>query len=341
MKPVETSKASNSLNIGINGFGRIGRLITRLGWDKINIKAINSPANIEQAIHLLKYDSVHGIFSQNISAKEGHINIAGKQINYSSYKHPEEIPWEKQGVDMVLECSGIFRKKADLTAHLKSGAKKVFVAAPVSGDDFTLIYGLNQSLYDPKEHHIISNGSCTTNCLAPLVKVLNDKFKIQELMFTTVHSYTLDQRLLDSSHKKDFRRARSAALSMVPTSTGAVGALARVFPDLKGKMNGLAVRVPVPNVSLIDLVFKSRIKAGVEDINQAFISAARTESLQNVLHCSTKELVSVDFQGSPYSAVVDLPATMVLDEGMAKVLAWYDNETGFSQRMLDFIQYIS
>ena len=330
------------LKVGINGFGRIGRILLRKGWDTANIVAINSPSPIEMATHLLKYDSVHGVFSKNIQAhaKESCIQIENKRIHYGTYTHPSEIPWKEWGVDLVLECSGVFKKREDLEAHLKSGAKRVFVAAPVPNDDFTLIYGLNESTYDSEDHKIISNGSCTTNCLAPMVQVLNDRFKIQEMMFTTVHSYTMDQKLLDSSHKKDLRRARAAALSMVPTSTGAVGALCRVFPEMRGKINGLAVRVPTANVSLVDMVFQPRIKANGEEVNQALLSASEKEPLKNILYCETQDLVSVDFNGSPYSCIIDLPSTMVLEGGLIKVLAWYDNETGFSQRMLDFIQYI-
>ena len=330
------------MKIGINGFGRIGRILLRKGWDKADIVAVNSPSSIEMAAHLLKYDSVHGVFPENVQSdlKDSFIQIGGKKIHYSAYRHPSDIPWKEWGVDLVLECSGVFKKREDLEAHLKSGAKKVFVAAPVPNDDFTLIYGLNESSYEPENHKIISNGSCTTNCLAPMVQVLNDAFKIQEMMFTTVHSYTMDQKLLDSSHKKDLRRARAAALSMVPTSTGAVGALCRIFPEMRGKINGLAVRVPTANVSLVDMVFQSRIKVGVEEVNQALLSASQNVPLKDVLYCETQSLVSVDFNGSPYSCVIDLPSTMVLEGGLIKVLAWYDNETGFSQRMLDFIQYI-
>ena len=330
------------MKIGINGFGRIGRLLFRKGWDKVDIVAVNSPSSIETAGHLLKYDSVHGIFPKKLKVHSSFIQVEEKKVHYSSHTHPVDMDWKQRGVDLVLECSGQFKKREDLEAHLKAGAKKVFVSAPVSNDDFTLIYGINQSEYESEHHDIISNGSCTTNCLAPMVKVLNDRFKIQEMMFTTVHAYTMDQKLLDSSHKKDLRRARSAALSMVPTSTGAVGALGRIFPELKGRMKGLAVRVPIANVSLVDLVFRPRIKTGVLEIQQAFKEAAQTSALKNILHCEEQELVSVDFNGSPYSCIIDLPSTMVLEkEGLIKVLAWYDNETGFSQRMLDFIQYIS
>ena len=222
------------LRIGINGFGRIGRCLCRLGLEELDIVAINSRSSVEMAAHLLQYDSVHGTYGKEISVKEDIIQINEKKIAYCSYAHSSEIPWNQWGVDLVLECSGVFKKREDLEGHFKGGAKRVFVAAPIEGDDFTLIYGVNHDFFRPEEHKIISNGSCTTNCLAPLVKTLDEKFKIQDLMFTTVHSYTQDQRLLDSSHKKDFRRARAAALSMIPTSTGATKTLLRVFPHLKG-----------------------------------------------------------------------------------------------------------
>ena len=324
------------LKVGINGFGRIGRCLFRLGLEEIDIVAVNSRSSIKMAAHLLQYDSVHGTYEKQILVKEKVIQVGEKQIAYCSYSHPAEIPWNQWGVDLVLECSGIFKKREDLQAHFKGGAKRVFVAAPVTGDDFTLIYGVNQNSFQPERHKIISNGSCTTNCLAPMIKVLDEKFKIQELTFTTVHSYTQDQKLLDSSHKKDFRRARAAALSMIPTSTGATNALIRIFPNLKGKINGMAIRVPTANVSLVDMVFLPQIKARVQEINEVFLSAEKKD-LKGVLACEEKELVSVDFNGSIYSCVVDLPSTMVTEGGLVKILAWYDNETGFSRRMIDFI----
>jgi glyceraldehyde 3-phosphate dehydrogenase len=326
------------LRIGINGFGRIGRCLFRLGLEEMDIVAVNSRSSVEMAAHLLKYDSVHGTYGKEISVTENTIQIDKKGIAYCSYAHPSDIPWSQWEVDLVLECSGVFKTKEDLQGHFKGGAKRVFVTAPITGDDFTLIYGVNHNSFKSEEHKIISNGSCTTNCLAPLVKVLDESFKIQDLMFTTVHSYTQDQRLLDSSHKKDFRRARAAALSMIPTSTGATKTLMRVFPHLKGKVSGLAVRVPTANVSLVDMVFQTQTKASVKEVNEVFLSAEK-KTLKGVLACEEKPLVSVDFNGSLYSGVVDLSSTMVTEEGLIKVLAWYDNETGFSQRMVDFINH--
>ena len=331
------------MKIGINGFGRIGRCLFRMARDsQLNIVAINSPSSVKTSAHLLKYDSLYGTYNRDVLHEENCMIIDGQKVAYTSYRVPGEIPWDKWGVDLVLECSGVFKKRDQLEAHLKNGVQTVFVAAPVFEDDFTLIYGVNHTLYDPQKHRIISNGSCTTNCLAPVVKVLNDKFKLQELMFTTVHSYTLDQNLLDASHKSDLRRARAAALSMIPTTTGAVGVLSRIFPELKGKMMGMAIRVPTPSVSLVDLVFRPQIKATVKEINEAFISA-KNGYLKGVLNCEEKELVSSDFKGSSYSCTVDLPSTVVSqsEEGsMAKILAWYDNEVGFSKRMIDFIHYL-
>ena len=330
------------MKIGINGFGRIGRCLFRMGQDKdLDIVAINSPSPTQTSAHLLKYDSLYGIYDKEVSFQKDSITVNGKKTAYTSYRSPEDIPWSQWGVNLVLECSGVFKTREQLEKHLKGTVKTVYVAAPVSGDDFTLIYGINHTSCELKKHHIISNGSCTTNCLVPVIKVLNDNFKLQELMFTTVHSYTLDQNLLDSSHKKDLRRARAATLSMIPTTTGATGVLSRIFPELKGRMSGMAIRVPTPNVSLVDLVFSSRIKANAKEINKAFISA-QNGYLKNILNCEEKELVSIDFKGSTYSCIVDLPSTIVSQEegSMAKILAWYDNEIGFSKRMIDFIKYL-
>ena len=330
------------MKIGINGFGRIGRCLFRMGQDKdLDIVAINSPSPTQTSAHLLKYDSLYGIYDKEVSFQKDSITVNGKKTAYTSYRSPEDIPWSQWGVNLVLECSGVFKTREQLEKHLKGTVKTVYVAAPVSGDDFTLIYGINHTSCELKKHHIISNSSCTTNCLVPVIKVLNDNFKLQELMFTTVHSYTLDQNLLDSSHKKDLRRARAATLSMIPTTTGATGVLSRIFPELKGRMSGMAIRVPTPNVSLVDLVFCSRIKANAKEINKAFISA-QNGYLKNILNCEEKELVSIDFKGSTYSCIVDLPSTVVSQEegSMAKILAWYDNEIGFSKRMIDFIKYL-
>ena len=326
------------MKVGINGFGRIGRCLLRLGLEDLDIVAINSPSAIKIAAHLLKYDSVHGVYDKEVAVKDNILQVGNQKINYSSFSHPSEIPWNQWQVDLVLECSGVFKKRKDLQGHCEAGVQRVFVSAPAQEEDFTVIYGVNHNLFDKQKHKIISNGSCTTNCLAPIIQVLDENFKIQELMFTTVHSYTQDQKLLDSSHKKDLRRARAAALSMIPTSTGATKTLGRVFPHLQDKIEGMAVRVPTANVSLVDMVFRTKAKVNAKEVNEAFLWAGK-ENLKGILACESKELVSVDFNGSEYSCIVDLPSTKVLEEGLIKVLAWYDNETGFSKRMINFIEH--
>ena len=332
------SVSKRQLNVGINGFGRIGRQILRMNKN-LNIVAINSPANIQTAMHLFKYDSVHGVYPGEVSANKNSIQLNHKKIHYISYAQPQDIPWSKWNVDVVLECSGVFKQKKDLEGHFKGGAKQVILAYPaVTAVDTTLIYGVNHQQYQ-KEHLIISLGSCTTNCLAPMVDVLHRHFHIEELFFTTTHAYTLDQKLLDSTHKKDLRRARAAALSMIPTSTGASTTLSNIFPELKNKINGMAVRVPTPNVSLVDLVFRTRQPMDAKRISESFLSA-QEKDLKSILYCETNELVSIDFSGSPYSCIVDMPS-IVTGDRMAKILAWYDNESGFAQRMIDFTRFLS
>jgi len=332
---------AKTIKVGINGFGRIGRSLLRLGLDKLDIVAINNRSSIEMAAHLLKYDSVHGTYLKKIHIKNHTLQVDGKKIQYCSYAHPSEIPWDNWGVDLVLECSGKFKNKKDLTGHLKKGVKKVFIAAPSASADFSLIYGVNHKNYKPQKHKIISNSSCTTNCLAPIIHVLDQKFKITECMFTTVHSYTQDQNLLDASHKNDLRRARAAALSMIPTSTGATKALMHIFPSLKEKIKGTSIRVPTANVSLVDLVFKiKKTHITIQEIHNVFLSAQKKE-LKGILSCEKKELVSVDFNGNTHSCIIDLASTEITQTGMVKLLAWYDNETGFSQRMIDFINWFS
>ncbi len=330
------------MKVGINGFGRIGRALFRLGHesgqqDKLKIVAVNSRSSLKMACHLLKYDSVHGVYTKSVVATHKGLKVGDQELVYCSHSHPSEIPWDKWNVDLVLECSGAFKKREDLEQHFKPGVKRVLVSAPFREADFTLIYGVNHQDFQPEKHKIISFGSCTTNCLSPLIHVLDRHFKVQDLMFTTVHSYTQDQKLLDSSHKKDFRRARSAGLSIIPTTTGAEESLALIFPQLKGRIKGGALRVPTANVSLVDMVLRLKKPAHRDSIHQAFQRAEEGE-LKGVLACETEELVSVDFNGSLMSAVVDLPSTRVTDDGLVKVLAWYDNEIGFSQRLLDFIK---
>ena len=332
------SVSKRQLNVGINGFGRIGRQILRMNKN-LNVVAINSPANIQTAIHLLKYDSVHGVYKGDVSIDKDGIQLNHKKIHYVSYAQPQNIPWNKWNVDVVLECSGMFKQRKDLEGHFKGKAKQVILAYPAAAAvDATLIYGVNHQQYQ-KEHLIISLGSCTTNCLAPMVKTLHQHFCIEELFFTTTHAYTLDQKLLDSTHKKDLRRARAAALSMIPTSTGASAALNNIFPELKNKIAGMAVRVPTPNVSLVDLVFRAKKPLDTHHIKESFLSA-QNSNLKNILYCETNELVSIDFSGSPYSCIVDMPSIAAGNQ-MAKILAWYDNESGFAQRMIDFTHYLS
>ena len=324
-----------TVKIGINGFGRIGRLLCRaaLKNPKVKVVAINDLTNAETMAHLLKYDSVHGALDVNVSAKGDTIDVGGKAVTIRSVRDPEKIDWKELGVDIVAECTGLFTKREDAAKHLTAGARKVIISAPATNPDITIVMGVNSHRYDPSQHHIVSNASCTTNCLAPVAKVLHENFKIKRGLMTTVHSYTGDQRLLDFPHK-DLRRARSAALSMVPTTTGAAKAVGLVLPELAGKLNGLAVRVPTPNVSLVDLV-ASIDKSGVtvSEVNAA-LKQASADSLKGILGYSEAPLVSSDFNGCPLSSIVDAPNTYAIDD-MVKVLAWYDNETGYSTRMVD------
>lgn len=327
------------LRVGINGFGRIGRVLYRAGFEKFDIVGINNLDSLDGAAHLLKYDSTHGILNADVSHDEKNLIVNGQKINYSSVKNPAEIPWKDWGVDLVLECTGAMKKREDYDAHFKAGAKRVFVSAPADGVDITVVYGVNHESYDPSKHKVLSNASCTTNCLAPLAKVLNETFGIEHGMMTTVHSYTNDQRILDAAHK-DLRRARSAAVSMIPTTTGAAKAVGLVLPELKGKIDGTSVRVPTPNVSLVDFTFNSKKDLTVAQINEALRKAA-AGSLKGVLAVESKELVSVDFNGNPYSSIVDEKCTMAIGPRMGKVMSWYDNETGFSHRMVDVALYMA
>ena len=329
-----------SVKVGINGFGRIGRLVFRAAManPKVDIVAINDLTDSATIAYLLKYDSVHGRFNGQVEAKDDAIVVNGKSISITSAKDPADIPWKKSGVDIVAECTGLFRDTASTSKHLSAGAKKVIISAPAKDPDITIVMGVNSNKYDPKNHHIISNASCTTNCLAPVAKVLLENFGIKAGLMTTIHSYTGDQRLLDFPHK-DLRRARAAALSMIPTTTGAAKAVALVLPELNNKLNGLAVRVPTPNVSLVDLVATVE-KSGVTvtDVNEALKSAAE-DSLKGILGYSDEPLVSIDYNGCQLSSIVDGPNTYVVGD-MVKVLSWYDNEAGYSTRMVDLAAMI-
>jgi len=329
-----------SIKLGINGFGRIGRMVLRaaLKHPDVDVVAINDLTNSETMAYLLKYDSVHGQLNLDVTAKEDSIQVGDQKIAIRSVKDPASIGWGELGVDIAAECTGIFRDRDGASKHLAAGARKVIISAPAGNPDITIVMGVNDNQYDPRQHHIISNASCTTNCLAPVAKVLLENFGLQRGLMTTIHSYTGDQRLLDFPHK-DFRRARAAALSMIPTTTGAAKAVALVLPELSGKLNGLAIRVPTPNVSLVDLV-ATVDKAGinVSDVNEA-LKQASEDSLAGILGYSDAPLVSTDFNGSTLSSVVDAPTTYVIDN-MVKVLSWYDNESGYSHRMVDLAAMI-
>ena len=324
-----------SIKLGINGFGRIGRMVLRatLKHPDVDVVAINDLTDSETMAYLLKYDSVHGQLQMDVSAQKDSIEVDGKSITIRSVKDPENIGWSDLGVDIAAECTGIFRDREGATKHLTGGARKVIISAPAGDPDITIVMGVNSHQYDPRQHHIISNASCTTNCLAPVAKVLLENFGLNSGLMTTIHSYTGDQRLLDFPHK-DLRRARAAALSMIPTTTGAAKAVALVLPELSGKLNGLAIRVPTPNVSLVDLVATvDKSDVTVSDINEA-LKQASEESLSGILGYSDAPLVSIDFNGSSLSSIVDAPTTYVVNN-MVKVLSWYDNEAGYSHRMVD------
>lgn len=324
-----------SIKLGINGFGRIGRMVFRasLKHPDVDVVAINDLTDSETMAYLLKYDSVHGQLDLDVTAKEDSLEVGDKTIAIRSVKDPEKIGWGDFGVDIAAECTGIFTDREGASKHLATGARKVIISAPAGNPDITIVMGVNSNQYDPRRHHIISNASCTTNCLAPVAKVMLENFGLQHGLMTTIHAYTGDQRLLDFPHK-DLRRARAAALSMIPTTTGAAKAVALVLPELSGKLNGLAIRVPTPNVSIVDLV-ATVDKAGVtvSDVNEA-LKQASEESLAGYLGYSDAPLVSTDFNGSTLSSVVDAPTTYVVED-MVKVLSWYDNETGYSHRMVD------
>ena len=330
-----------TVKIGINGLGRIGRTVIRSLIESknknIEIKHINNRTNSETSCLLLKYDSVHGRFNANINFNEKNKKINKKKISFSQETELSKINWKKYGVDIVLECTGKYNSKEKSIQHIKNGAKKVIVSAPCKNADKTIVYGVNHKSIN-KNDLIISAASCTTNCLAPIAYVINKEFKIEKGFMTTIHSYTTDQRLLDNSHK-DPRRARSAVQSIVPTSTGASKTLGEIIPELKGKLEGLAMRVPTPNVSLIDLVFNTKNKLSIKKINELFIKASKKE-LKNVLDTTNERLVSIDFNHNSNSAIVDLALTSVVGDNMGKISAWYDNEWGFASRMNDLVEYI-
>ncbi len=326
-----------AVRVGINGFGRIGRNIMRaaLGNSAVDFVAVNDLTNAATLAHLLKYDSVLGNLSADVKASGDGISVNGDTFKVVSMKDPGQLPWKDLGVDVVFESTGLFTKRDDAAKHLAAGAKKVIITAPAKGPDFSTVLGVNEELYDAATHHIISNASCTTNCLAPIAKVLQESFGIRKGWMTTVHSYTNDQNLLDLPHK-DLRRARAAALSIIPTSTGAATAVAEVMPELKGKLDGFALRVPTPNVSVVDLNVIVDKKTTAEEVNAAFRKAAAGR-LKGILAVSDEELVSIDFRGNPHSSIVDGPYTKVMDGDFVKVVSWYDNEWGYANRCVDLL----
>ncbi|UAC47805.1 type I glyceraldehyde-3-phosphate dehydrogenase [Bacillus aquiflavi] len=330
-----------TIKVGINGFGRIGRIVFRaaLQNENIEIVAVNDLTDAKMLAHLLKYDSVHGTLQEQI-AVDGEYLVVGKQrVKVIAEREPANLPWDKLGVDIVVESTGRFTKRADAAKHLEAGAKKIIISAPGKEEDITIVMGVNEDQYNPDEHDVISNASCTTNCLAPFAKVLHEKFGIKRGMMTTVHAYTNDQQILDLPHK-DYRRARAAAESIIPTTTGAAKAVALVLPELKGKLNGMAMRVPTPNVSVVDLVVELEKNVTVEEVNQQFKAASEGE-LKGILAYSEEPLVSRDYNGCTASSTIDGLSTMLIENNMVKVISWYDNETGYSYRVVDLIEYIA
>jgi len=331
-----------AIRIGINGFGRIGRNMLRASWNDPDIEyvAVNDITDAKALAHLLKYDSVLGTFKEEVRATENAVVVNGKAIRVLAEKEIAKLPWKDLGVSVVIESTGKFTKRPDIIQHIeKGGAAKVIVSAPATDPDATLVLGVNEKTYDPAKHHVISNASCTTNCLAPVVKVLHEGFGVERGFMTTIHSYTNDQKILDAPHK-DLRRARAAAVSQIPTTTGAAKAVGLVMPELKGKIDGFAVRVPTPNVSIVDFVAVLKKAASADEINAAF-KAAAAGPLKGILGVTDEPLVSCDFMGDPRSGIVDLLSTKVIDGTLAKVIAWYDNEWGYSCRLVDLAKFVA
>jgi glyceraldehyde 3-phosphate dehydrogenase len=330
-----------AIRVGINGFGRIGRNILRAALhDKdIDFVAVNDITDAATLAHLLKYDSILGNLEDEVKAEGDTIHVAGRAIKVLATKNPAELPWKSLGADYVIESTGLFTDADKAKAHIDAGARKVIISAPAKGEDITIVMGVNDDKYDPKNHRIVSNASCTTNCLGPVAKVLNDSFGIVKGQMTTIHSYTNDQKILDLPHK-DLRRARAAALSMIPTSTGAAKAIYLAIPELKGKLDGVAIRVPTPNVSIVDFTVELQKAASAEDVNTAFRKAAGGR-MKGVLVVTDEELVSIDYRGNPASSIVDAPLTKVVGGNLLKVFSWYDNEWGFSNRMKDLVHLMA
>ena len=329
------------IKIGINGFGRIGRNVLRAALDdeELEFVAVNDITNTETLAHLLQYDSVLGTLQQEVSVEGNLIRVGSRSFQVLSERDPAALPWDKNDVDVVFESTGLFTRREDATKHLSAGAKKVIITAPAKEPDLTIVLGVNDESYEPAKHQVISNASCTTNCLAPVAKVLHDQFGLRHGWMTTVHAYTNDQRLLDLPHT-DLRRARAAGMSMIPTTTGAAAAVGEVLPELRGKLDGIAMRVPTSNVSVVDLVAQVERQATPEAINGAFASA-EGGPLKGILHLSTAPLVSIDFRGNPHSSIVDAAYTRVIDGNFVKVLSWYDNEWGYSSRCVDLVRLLA
>jgi glyceraldehyde 3-phosphate dehydrogenase len=330
-----------TVKVGINGFGRIGRNVFRAALNNSNVEivAINDLTDAKMLAHLLKYDTVHGTLSEDVTVDGEYLVVGGHKVKVIAERDPAQLGWGDLGVEVVVESTGRFTKREDAAKHLEAGAKKVIISAPADNEDITIVMGVNEDKYDANNHHVLSNASCTTNCLAPFAKVLNDTFGIKRGMMTTVHSYTNDQQILDLPHK-DYRRARAAAENIIPTSTGAAKAVALVLPELKGKLNGMAMRVPTPNVSVVDLVAELERDVTADEVNQALKSAAEGP-LKGILAYSDLPLVSTDYNGATVSSTIDALSTMVLDGNMVKVLSWYDNEVGYSNRVVDLCDYIA
>lgn len=330
-----------TVRVGINGFGRIGRCVLRAlhGVKDVEVVHINDLTSASALAHLYKYDSVHGLAQSKVEHRENAIVIDGNAIGITAIANPAEIPWSQSKVDVVLECTGRFAKGDEIAAHIRAGARKVILSAPGKAVDKTLVLGVNDHEYDAAKHTIVSNGSCTTNCLAPVAKVVHETFGVRKGLMTTIHSYTNDQRILDLPHS-DLRRARAAALSMIPTSTGAAKAISEVIPALSGKLHGISVRVPTPNVSLVDVTFEVEKKVTAQEVNDA-LRAASEGALRGILGFSTEPLVSCDFNGNPFSSVVDAEYTTVIGDNMVKILSWYDNEWGFSNRLIELTRLVA
>jgi len=330
-----------AVKVGINGFGRIGRNVFRAALKNPNVEivAVNDLTDANMLAHLLQYDTIHGRLDEKVSVDGDYLVVGGHKVKVLAERDPAKLGWGDLGVEVVVESTGRFTNKEDAAKHLEAGAKKVIISAPAKNEDITVVMGVNEDQYDPANHHVISNASCTTNCLAPFAKVLHENFGIRRGMMTTIHSYTNDQQILDLPHK-DYRRARAAAENMIPTTTGAAKAVALVLPELKGKLNGMAIRVPTPNVSVVDLVAELDKEVTAEEVNEALKKAAEGE-LKGILAYSDEPLVSRDYNGSPVSSTIDALSTMVMEGNMVKVLSWYDNEAGYSNRVVDLIDYIA